>query len=136
MSGKVGRSGSPMPRLITSMPAFRFSATRRSSSANMYAGTASRRREGSVSGRLVRSGVVAMGRKTTGLGESRQVLREITRELAAVHAGRRARELDIQVLGDLHRELTAVETHRDRARRAAQERGHGRAAGPGARRES
>ena len=35
---KVGRSGSPMPRLITSSPPACFSATCRSSSANMYGG--------------------------------------------------------------------------------------------------
>ena len=35
------------------MPALRFSATRRSISANMYAGTASSRFEGSVSRRFV-----------------------------------------------------------------------------------
>src|SRR6476469_8844427 len=37
-----------MPRLITSMPAARLSAIRRSSSANMYGGIAWSRREGSV----------------------------------------------------------------------------------------
>src|SRR3954453_11011038 len=40
----VGRSGAPIPRLITSTPSRRFSAIFRSSSANRYGGTASSRR--------------------------------------------------------------------------------------------
>ena len=42
-------SGSPIPRLITSIPASRLAATLRWSSANMYGGIASSRLEGSVS---------------------------------------------------------------------------------------
>ena len=43
ISGGVGRSGSPMPRLITSTPAARFAAILRSSWANAYGGMRSRR---------------------------------------------------------------------------------------------
>src|SRR4029077_14623922 len=42
-SAGVGRSGSPMPRLITSTPAARLAAILRSSSANAYGGMRSRR---------------------------------------------------------------------------------------------
>ena len=59
-------SGSPIPRLITSMPAARLSAILRSSSANMYGGIASRRLEGSV--RAMVSFVVARGWRPEGIG--------------------------------------------------------------------
>ncbi len=45
-------SGSPIPRLITSIPSSRFSSIRRSSSANMYGGIASSRAEGAVRSRF------------------------------------------------------------------------------------
>src|SRR5579871_4742873 len=43
IGGNVGVSGSPMPSVITSTPAARFSAIRRSSWANRYGGMRSRR---------------------------------------------------------------------------------------------
>ena len=114
-------SGSPIPRLITSIPASRLSATRRSSSANMYGGIASRRFEGSVR---------AMGSPDCPSGPARDgcALRvaqrggEARNELAREDRLGGADQAQVELVADLDLELAAVEHDRDRARRAARGR--------------
>src|ERR1700753_2958566 len=83
-------SGSPMPRLITSMPAARLAAILRSSSANRYGGIFSRR----LLGRM-------------------QLLDEIVRQGSGVDRHRPAAEGNVQILLDLDGQLAAVEHDRD-----------------------
>src|SRR5438105_275776 len=99
-----------MPRLITSTPAVRCSATLRSSCANAYGGMSSRRLLGFM-----------------------QLPCELVAEPPAEDGSRPARELDVQILLHLDLELAAVEHHRHvrLARGAAviRDEGHRRAAG-------
>src|SRR5580693_6002250 len=89
ISGGVGRSGSPMPRLITSTPAARFSAIFRSSSANAYGGIRSRRLLGFM-----------------------QLLFELLAETTREHRSRPACQVDLQILPHLDQQLAAFEHHR------------------------
>src|SRR5215218_1811853 len=120
-----------MPRLITSTPAARLSATRRSSSANMYGGIASRRLDGSANpiGAEIysywRVGSVQLGQGRGQLG----------RELARADRLGPAAEPHVELLGDLDLELAAVEHDHQRAGRPAQDGRHGGAAGAGSRRQ-
>src|SRR5258708_2949868 len=86
ISGGVGRSGSPMPRLITSTPAARFSAILPSSWANAYGGVRSRRLLGLM-----------------------QLLCEVVAEASLEHGPRPACQVDPQVLPHLDLQLAAVE---------------------------
>src|SRR3954470_10238019 len=88
----VGRSGSPMPSEMTSMPAARFSRTLRSSSANRYGGMRSRRLLGCM-----------------------QLLEEFVGQLPPVYRDGPTGQVHVQILVDLHPELTPVEAHRHRA---------------------
>src|SRR5258707_10300304 len=88
ISGGVGLSGSPMPRLITSTPAARFSAILPSSWANAYGGMRSRRLLGLM-----------------------QLLCELLAEAALEHGPRPACQVDAQVPPPLHLQLPAVEQH-------------------------
>src|SRR6478609_3330193 len=88
ISAGVGRSGSPMPRLITSTPAARLSAILRSSWAKAYGGMRSRRLLGFM-----------------------QLLLELVAEASGEHRPRPACQVDIEGIGHLHLELTAVEGH-------------------------
>src|SRR5437588_5864456 len=81
-------SGSPIPRLITSMPAARLAAILRSSSANRYGGMRSRR-----------------------LLDRTQLLHEIVGERSAEHRHGPARQVDAEVLPYLDFELAAVERY-------------------------
>src|SRR6202012_3508396 len=83
-------SGSPIPRLITSMPAARLAAILRSSSANRYGGIFSRR----LLGRM-------------------QLLDEIVRQGSGVDRHRPAAEGNVEILPHLDRQLAAVEHDRD-----------------------
>src|SRR5437588_12594939 len=91
IGSNVGMSGSPMPSLITSMPAARLAEIFRSSSANRYGGICSRR-----------------------LLDRIQLLQEIVGEGAAEHRHRPARQVDVQVRPHLGLQLPAVERDRDR----------------------
>src|ERR1700753_4508135 len=84
-------SGSPMPRLITSMPAARLAAILRSSSANRYGGIFSRR----LLGRM-------------------QLLDEIVRQGSGVDRHRPAAEGNVQILLDLDGQLPGGQPDRDR----------------------
>src|SRR5262249_23348507 len=88
-------SGSPIPRLTTSTPAARLARTLRSSSANRYGGIRSRR-----------------------LLRRMQLLDEGFGECAAEHRHRPPRQFDVQLVGDLDAEHTAVKDDRDRRRGA------------------
>src|SRR3954451_22375120 len=105
-SAGVGRSGSPMPSEMTSMPAARFSRTLRSSSANRYGGMRSRRLLGCM-----------------------QLLQEFVGELPPVYRDGPTGQGHVQILVDLHLELPPVEAHRHRAVAAAQDVGDGGARG-------
>src|SRR3954454_7255190 len=101
MWGKVGSSGSPIPRLITSIPAARFSAICCSSSWNLYGGMASRRPEGAAM--PMGAGMYAIGAAggallAVELGERLQQLR---RELAGEDRLGPAVQANIQIFGDL-----------------------------------
>src|SRR5271169_5176424 len=113
-SAGVGRSGSPMPRLITSTPAARLSAILRSSCAYAYGGMRSRRLLGLIQLPF-------------------EVLAQATRE----HGPRPACQAHAQILPHLHLELPAVQHHfyaRSRFRRCSSEsKGNRRAARAGAR---
>src|SRR5215211_796149 len=102
------------------MPAARFSATRRSSSANMYAGTASRRREGRVSAGLDTSGVPMEGERVCPSRARRsgalQGPHELRRELAAQDGLGGAGQPDAEIVVDLHDQLAAIEPDRDGTR--------------------
>src|SRR5581483_8542874 len=114
ISGGVGLSGSPMPRLITSTPAARLSAILRSSWANAYGGIFSRRLLGFM-----------------------QLLFELFAERAGEHRPRPACQVDLQVGPDLDLQLAAVQDDGDRrrarARRKALEVGDGGTGGAGSR---
>src|SRR5580700_6411616 len=102
-------SGSPMPRLITSIPASRLEAILRSSSANRYGGISSRRLLGFM-----------------------QLLDEFVGQDAAVHGHGPAGQVDVQILPHFDLELAPVEDHGDR-RMAATEHVRDRGASrPGA----
>src|SRR5580693_8406269 len=88
ISAGVGRSGSPMPRLITSTPSARFSAILRSSWANTYGGMRSRRLLGFM-----------------------QLLLEILAEATREHRSRPACQVHAQILPHLHLQLAAVQQH-------------------------
>src|SRR5438552_16718742 len=103
ISAGVGRSGSPMPRLITSTPAARLAAILRSSSANAYGGMRSRRWLGFI--RLP-------PHRLNGLAPPSGELLELSPELLAESAGkdgqRPARQVYTRLIADLPRELPAV----------------------------
>src|SRR6185503_9841047 len=101
-----------MPRLMTSIPAARLSEIRRSSSANMYGGIASRRREGAATPRLRVSGV-ALARSL------RERLDQLRRELALEDRLRPTGEGHFELGRDLDLELAAVELDGERAARAS-----------------
>src|SRR5687767_5287950 len=111
-----------MPSEITSIPAAFFSATLRSSSANMYGGIASRRLEGSV--RPMRR-----VRLSSASSEARERPDQLIRQLAAVNGLGRSGERDVEALGDLDDELAAGELHRDGAGGPGQECRHRGASG-------
>src|SRR5437764_10176167 len=98
-----------MPSEITSMPASRFAATLRSSSANRYGGIRSRRSLGCI-----------------------QVPFKLFGQLAPVYRHCPAAQVDVQVLPHVDLQLAAVEADGDLAVAPAQNMGDGRAAGPGA----
>src|ERR1700680_4775110 len=91
MSGGVGRSGSPIPRLMTSTPAARFSAILRSSWAKAYGGMRSRRLLGFM-----------------------QLLFSLFAEGARDHGPGPACQVDLKILPHLHQQLAAVEQDLDR----------------------
>src|SRR6266542_1309594 len=132
MCGYVARSGSPIPRLITSMPALRFSATRRPNSANMYAGTASRRREGCVSAGLDTSeglmGAKAYAPGGPGCSGILQRAHELGRELAGEHRLGGPREPYVEVVVHLDGQLTTIEPDCHGAGGTHEKRRDGRAA--------
>src|ERR1700722_3485395 len=86
ISAGVGRSGSPMPRLITSTPAARLSAILRSSWANAYGGMRSRRLLGFM-----------------------QLLFELLADTPLEHRSRPACQVDVQILAHLDLQFAAVE---------------------------
>src|SRR5580658_8193850 len=91
MTGRnVGVSGSPMARVITSMPAARFSAMRRSSWANRYGGMRSRRSLCLI-----------------------ELLAEVVGEGAREHGHRPAGHGDVQLLADCDGQLPAVQADED-----------------------
>src|ERR671937_1675086 len=103
-----------MPRLMTSMPAARLSATRRSSSANMYAGTASSRRDGRTRCALDVPGVIIGPEAYSGsqvLERGRELRRELAREDGQGVAGEPHVEIGAHVDG----QLAAVEGDGERA---------------------
>src|SRR5579884_110514 len=101
-------SGSPIPRLITSIPAARWAATLRSSSANRYGGIRSRRLLGRI-----------------------ELLGELGGDRAAEHRDRPARQLDAQVLRHVDLQLTPIELDRYRRLASRQHVGDGGAGGAG-----
>src|SRR5438309_9795475 len=88
ISGGVGRSGSPMPRLITSTPAAFLAAILRSSWANAYGGMRSRRLLGFM-----------------------QLLLEVVAEASLEHGSRPACQVHAEVARHVDRQLAAVEHH-------------------------
>src|ERR1700761_6764052 len=98
--GGVGRSGSPMPRLMTSTPAWRFSAILRSSWANAYGGIFSRRLLGFM-----------------------QLLFELVADRAGEHRARPACQVHLQVGAHLGLEPSPVEHHGHGRRARARGRG-------------
>src|SRR3954452_24336678 len=100
-SGGVGVSGSPMPRLITSIPCAFFSAILRSSCANRYGGMRSRR-----------------------LLDLIQLLDELIGKAGGVDGPRPACQVNVQVLAHLDLEIAAVEVNGHRALAAAQHERH------------
>src|SRR6516225_7011639 len=106
ISAGVGRSGSPMPRLITSTPAARFAAILRSSSAKAYGGIRSSRLLGLIRAPSWR---VALGASCSSvLG---QLVQDLLAETPREHGQRPAGQVHAQVLPHLHVELAAVEHH-------------------------
>src|SRR5215217_5351857 len=105
----VGVSGSPIPRLITSTPAARFSLIFRSSSANRYGGRRSSRLLGCI-----------------------QLLEEFLAQRPRVHGTRPAGQVHMEVLAHVDHELAPVEHHGHRAVHTTQGGRHGRARGAGA----
>src|SRR5450755_3495103 len=83
-------SGSPIPRLITSIPAARLAATLRSSSANRYGGIRSRRLLGFM-----------------------QLLDQVVGELAPEHRDRPTAQVHVEVLPNLYLELSPLEHDRN-----------------------
>src|SRR5215831_14394353 len=107
ISAGVGRSGSPMPRLITSTPASRFAAILRSSSANAYGGIRSSRLLGLTrgpSGRVVSRWLML----SAILG---QLVQNLLAETPREHGERPAGQVHAQVLPHVHVELAPVEHH-------------------------
>src|SRR3954468_17333050 len=98
-----------MPSEITSTPASFFSRTLRSSSANRYGGSRSRRLLGCM-----------------------QLRHQLVAHVALVYRPGPAGQLDLQIFADGHLQLAAVEADRDRAGRPAQHRRDSRAGCAGA----
>src|SRR6476620_6218303 len=115
MYRKVGVSGSPMPRLITSIPSSRFASIRRSSSANMYGGIASRRWEGAARPFFL-VGAAMRSRKSRS-AEVFERPQQLRRELSSEERLGPARQQHRQVVPDLDLELASVELDSETARR-------------------
>src|SRR5579859_7643323 len=109
MGSYVGMSGSPMPRLITSIPAARLACTLRSSSANRYGWICSSR-----------------------LLDRTKILHELRGHPAREHRQRPAGEPDVQILPHLDLELTTVQHHGDGRIAAPEDVGDRGAGGAGA----
>src|SRR5207245_11120901 len=126
ISGGVGLSGSPLPRLIPSPPAARLAAICRSSCANAYGGMRCRRSLSfmRVSPRSVRAPLLP------GSCGSLQFPDELLAQLPLEHRLRPSREAHAQPRVHLDLALPALERDRDARARA----GHGpplALAGPG-----
>src|SRR6059058_81800 len=108
ISAGVGRSGSPMPRLITSAPAARSAAILRSSSANAYGGMRSRRLLGFIQ---------LPPHRLNGLsppsGELLKLAHELLAQKSAKDGQRPACQVYAQLLVYLYLELATVEHNRD-----------------------
>src|SRR5258705_13952324 len=118
----VGRSGSPIPRLITSTPSRRFWAIFRSSSANRYGGTASRRfanltAQSPVEERIDRSvqtdARAKLARPEIGIASDASQP-ELLGELDRADLLGRPRQRRLPVT-ELHQQITTCEVHRHRA---------------------
>src|SRR3984957_15411935 len=90
ISAGVGRSGSPIPRLMTSTPAACLAAILRSSSANRYGGMRPRRSLGLM-----------------------PLLDEVLAELSREHGTCPACQVYVQILSHLYAQLSPVEQYRD-----------------------
>src|SRR5262245_23090264 len=111
-----------MPRLITSTPARRFSSILRSSSANRYGGTASRRRANLTApppddtcrgSRAQTDARAKLARPEVGIASDASEPK-LLGELHSADLLRRARQLCVAVL-ELDAQVAAREVHRDRA---------------------
>src|SRR5262245_33723864 len=106
------------------MPASRLSSIRRSSSANMYGGIASRRRDGAARPRFFAGAAMGLGSL-----ELLQRPLELGGELSGVEGLGPAGEPKREVLADLDTEVAPLELGDEGARCARQVRGDRRAAG-------
>src|SRR5438874_10737092 len=143
ISAGVGRSGSPMPRLITSAPAARLAAILRSSSANAYGGIRCRRSLGFIAtARNPRAGTASAAEGSSSC-RGRQLLHEHIAEPALVDGPGPPRQRHLETLVHLDLELSPIEhdpdarTSRHAAAALASRHhvGHGGAACTCARRE-
>src|SRR5947208_9218577 len=110
--GGVGRSGSPMPRLITSAPAARLAAILRSSSAKAYGGIRCRRSLGFTATASTLAADRAPAATSSSSCGGRQLLHEHIAEPALVHGLGPSRQRHLELLVHLDLELSPVQHDR------------------------
>src|SRR5438874_4763147 len=113
IKGGVGRSGSPMPRLITSAPAARLAAILRSSSANAYGGTRCRRSLGFIATAPAPRAGPASADEGWSSCRGRQFLHEHIAELAPVDGLGPPGQRHLEFLVHLDLQLSPIEHDRD-----------------------